>query len=191
MKCIYIPREDYKKKKIPGGLDYPAGSDKLLVINEGGYGAQGAKGCMEITTRFVNRGYTDICCAVGTGTMLAGLLMGSDQEHLIGFSVMKNNPELSSLINQLLPGRLKDQFTLEHNYHFGGYAKYNKQLITFMNDLYRDSGIPTDFVYTGKLLFGVTDLVQKNYFPPGSKILVIHSGGLQGNNSLASGTLIF
>ena len=76
-------------------------------------------------------------------------------------------------------------------YHFGGYAKYTAELISFMNQFYTQSHIPTDFVYTAKLFYGVIDLVQNNYFPKGSNLLVVHSGGLQGNLSLPKGTLIF
>ncbi len=83
------------------------------------------------------------------------------------------------------------QIELVHDYHFGGYAKNNAELIAFMNGLYRQTGIPTDFVYTGKLFFAAMDLVRKNYFPKGSKLLIIHSGGLQGNGSLAPGSLVF
>ena len=77
------------------------------------------------------------------------------------------------------------------NYHFGGYAKYNRPLIDFMNEFFRLTNIPTDFVSTGKLVFALFDLIIKDHFPPGSKILMIHSGGLQGNDSLQKGSLIF
>ena len=75
--------------------------------------------------------------------------------------------------------------------HFGGYAKHQPALLQFMNEFYRQTGIPSDFVYTGKLFYAINDLVEKNYFPAGSKLLLIHSGGLQGNESLATGSLIF
>jgi 1-aminocyclopropane-1-carboxylate deaminase/D-cysteine desulfhydrase-like pyridoxal-dependent ACC family enzyme len=77
------------------------------------------------------------------------------------------------------------------NYHFGGYAKYNLPLINFMNEFFMLTNIPTDFVYTGKLAFALFDLIKKDHFLPGSKILMIHSGGLPGNDSLQKGTLIF
>ena len=78
-----------------------------------------------------------------------------------------------------------------HDYHFGGYAKNSPELLRFMNELYKTAGIPTDFVYTGKLMFAIHDLVQKNFFSQGSEILMIHSGGLQGNKSLVERTLMF
>ena len=78
-----------------------------------------------------------------------------------------------------------------YDYHFGGYAKSTPLLLEFMNDFYRQTEIPTDFVYTGKLVYAIYDLIKKDFFPDGSKILMIHSGGLQGNASLPAGTLIF
>ena len=77
------------------------------------------------------------------------------------------------------------------NYHFGGYAKYNSELINFMNDFFKTTNIPTDFVYTGKLAFAIFDLIKNDHFTEGSRILMIHSGGLQGNASLQKGSLIF
>ncbi|MEQ1676340.1 MAG: 1-aminocyclopropane-1-carboxylate deaminase, partial [Chitinophagaceae bacterium] len=90
-----------------------------------------------------------------------------------------------------LTGTVSPNLSIIEDYHFGGYAKYTLPLIDFMNDFYRQTAIPTDFVYTGKLFYGVAALAEQNYFPPGSTILVIHSGGLQGNRSLSKGTLIF
>jgi 1-aminocyclopropane-1-carboxylate deaminase/D-cysteine desulfhydrase-like pyridoxal-dependent ACC family enzyme len=80
---------------------------------------------------------------------------------------------------------------LVHDYHFGGYAKYSAELLSFMNELYITLGIPTDFVYTAKLFYAILDMINNNLFVEGSSILVIHSGGLQGNLSLKRGTLIF
>jgi 1-aminocyclopropane-1-carboxylate deaminase/D-cysteine desulfhydrase-like pyridoxal-dependent ACC family enzyme len=83
------------------------------------------------------------------------------------------------------------KYSFVADYHFGGYAKKTDELMSFMNSFYIENNIPLDFVYTAKMMFGVNDLVQKNYFPPGSNILCIHTGGLQGNQSLPEGTLIF
>jgi 1-aminocyclopropane-1-carboxylate deaminase len=78
-----------------------------------------------------------------------------------------------------------------HDYHFGGYAKKTEELVAFMNDWYSKTALPSDFVYTGKLFYAVNDLIEKNYFSHNSHILVVHSGGLQGNLSLPNGTQIF
>lgn len=96
---------------------------------------------------------------------------------------------LAGEIRSLLPE--EKTFDLVHDYHFGGYAKHTTELLQFMNGYYSLTNIPSDFVYTGKLFFAVDDLIRSNYFSSGSRLLVIHSGGLQGNDSLKKGTLIF
>jgi 1-aminocyclopropane-1-carboxylate deaminase len=90
-----------------------------------------------------------------------------------------------------LPEGCINQFQILHDYHFGGYAKKTPELISFMNNWFEQTSLPSDFVYTGKLFFAVNELQAGNFFAKGERILVIHSGGLQGNNSLPKGTLIF
>ncbi len=186
MELFFLDRNDYKEKRIPEALK----KEDHYFINEGGYGEKGAKGAEIILNYCDKNNFTHFCCAVGTGTMMAGLIRASlKDQQVIGISVMKNNFELEEKMKALLHN--EQNFQLHHEYHFGGYAKYNEELIRFMNEFYIQNHIPTDFVYTGKLFFAIHDLVAKNSFPPGSKILIIHSGGLQGNTSLPKGTLIF
>ncbi|GAC1481487.1 MAG: hypothetical protein NVS1B13_03670 [Flavisolibacter sp.] len=109
----------------------------------------------------------------------------------MGISVFKNNGALAEQINFLLPDHRKGQFSIIDDYHFGGYAKYTPSLISFMNHWFRTTAIPSDLVYTAKLFYAAHALAQGDYFPPQAKILLIHSGGLQGNRSLPKGTLIF
>ena len=190
MILFFVEREKYKLKEIPQSVHdkYPG----AYVINEGGYGLLGMKGAASILQLLSSEKYTHILAAVGTGTTLAGLVESSEvQQQVIGISSMKNNFELENKINHLLSKENKNRFQLLHDYHFGGYAKYNSDLIDFMNDWYLTTSIPSDFVYTGKLFFAFLKMLEENYFPPGSKILLIHSGGIQGNNSLKNGTLIF
>lgn len=156
-------------------------------IPQGGFGILGAKGAKEMIATEVAHLYTHIVCAVGTGTMLAGLCLAAPNANVLGIVVLKN----SNLALSIQPLIGLNTFSLNHDYHFGGYAKKTNELFSFMNDFYRSTNIPLDFVYTGKLMFGVNALIQKNYFPDGSKILTIHSGGLQGNRSLTNGELIF
>lgn len=186
MQFHFLSREDYRAKKLPPNLI----TDDYLLINEGGYGALGALGASAILD-YVKVEYSHICCAVGTGTMLAGLInISTPPTELIGISILKNNLSIKAEIEALLIG-LKHNWTINHEYHFGGYAKHPKQLIDFMNRFYTDTGIPSDIVYTSKLFFGIKDLADKNSFPDDSRILLIHSGGLQGNASLPKGTLMF
>jgi 1-aminocyclopropane-1-carboxylate deaminase len=187
MQLIFINREDYGKKKIPSELN----NDEYYFINEGGYGSKGAAGAATILDYCKKADYSHICCAVGTGTMMAGLINSSLAfQEVTGISVLKNNFELEENIKCLLNDREKI-FRIIHDYHFGGYAKYKPRLIEFMNQFYRETMIPSDFVYTGKLFYAITDLIKNNFFPARSRLLLIHSGGLQGNASLDPGTLIF
>lgn len=186
MQLIFISRENYKEKKTSVELI----TDENYFINEGGYGEKGMKGAVTILDYCEKNNFPHIFCAVGTGTMLAGLVKASlPGQTAIGISVMKNNFELEENVTSLLPK--KNNFRILHDYHFGGYAKHQPRLIEFMNEFYRQTHIPSDFVYTGKLFYAVNDLIEKKFFPAGSKVLVIHSGGLQGNASLGKRTLIF
>lgn len=191
MKLYFTSRSDYQKKNIPDALSDSA--KNIYFINEGGYGIKGAEGAATIAGLFSAKQYTHICCAVGTGTMMAGLIKSSTlSQEVIGISVLKNNHEQQAeTINLLTNDEKLKKFFINHEYHFGGYAKYTQDLIDFMNDFYKTTGIPSDFVYTGKLFYAVNDLIRTNFFPSGSRILMIHSGGLQGNQSLKPGMLIF
>ena len=152
------------------------------IIPEGGAGKDGEKGAGEILQHTDGKNYTHIVCAVGTGTMFNGIKqVASSDQKVLGIAVLKGWKEEDEMNNA----------RLFLNYHFGGYAKYDKTLIDFMNDFFRLTNIPTDFVYTGKLAYAIFDLIGKDYFPAASKILMIHSGGLQGNASLQKGSLIF
>lgn len=185
MQLIYISRHDYRDKKVPS-ID---GVEQYLVVPEGGYGLEGARGAAEILDLAPGR-FTHYCCAVGTGTTMAGLVNGvHDDQQVVGINVMKNKG-LEEEIARLVSGKRANR-ALIHDYHFGGYAKHSPELLAFMNDLYEKTHVPTDIVYTGKLLYAVCDLASKDYFPEGSKVLIIHSGGLQGNRSLPEGALTF
>ena len=188
MRHIFINREDYLRKKIPEELD----GGKYYFINEGGYGIKGAEGAGTILDYCKNESYSHICCAAGTGTMMAGLVNSVlPFQKVIGISVLKNNFDLEENIKFLLNDKHEKNSRIIHDYHFGGYAKYKPKLVNFMNEFYSQTTIPSDFVYTAKLFYAVNDLIKNNFFPAGSRLLVIHSGGLQGNTSLVEGALIF
>jgi 1-aminocyclopropane-1-carboxylate deaminase/D-cysteine desulfhydrase-like pyridoxal-dependent ACC family enzyme len=186
MELVFLSREKYASKTIPSAFT----PDLYYLIPEGGYGEEGARGAATITAYFPPA-ITHIACAVGTGTTLAGLANAiSSEQEILGISVLKNNIALEDAVINLLTDKSRP-FSIHHEYHFGGYAKKTPELLEFMNELYESSGIPTDFIYTGKLFYAINDLIRKDYFPEGSRILVIHSGGLSGNLSLRKGSLIF
>lgn len=189
MDLFFMPREEYRKKIVPEQLLH----EECYLINEGGYGSTGAQGAATILD-YYKHDFTHCCCAAGTGTMMSGLINASETgKHIIGFSVMKNNFSLESMIMDLTGQSETNQphWQLIHDYHFGGYAKHTRELISFMNDFYNKTYIPSDFVYTGKLFYGITRLAEQDFFPSNGQILIIHSGGLQGNLSLPGRSLTF
>jgi 1-aminocyclopropane-1-carboxylate deaminase len=194
MEFVFISREKYKHKEDAAFLNELQTRYKdYLIIPEGGAGVQGAKGCSEITGFAGKENYTHILSAMGTGTMFAGILnAASPNQSVIGVPVLKGITNFWQQAEYMIEKKesiARSQFF--YDYHFGGYVKYKPALIEFMNNFYSETGIPTDFVYTGKLVFAVNDLLQKNYFTAGSRLLIIHSGGLQGNAGLPKDTLIF
>lgn len=162
------------------------------IIPQGGYGILGVKGAAEMLNYTNKEKYTHICCACGTGTMLAGLMTAasSPAQQFVGIAVL-NDTGLTMNVKNLIQMLPVPGFHISFDYQFGGYAKKTEDLISFMNSFYQLHHIPTDFVYTAKLMFAISDLIKKDYFPPGSRILTIHSGGLQGNKSLKKGTLLY
>ncbi|MCY7423239.1 MAG: pyridoxal-phosphate dependent enzyme [Chitinophagaceae bacterium] len=190
MLLVFVSREAYKDKQ---NIIEQYKNESWYFINEGGYGLQGAKGATEILNFVHLSNYTHIIASVGTGTMLAGLIMAAHaNQQIIGISSMKGNTGLEAEIIKLLPqNKQHPSFTVFHNYHFGGYAKHPAPLIAFINETWKQFELPLDIVYTGKLFFAVMDLVTKSYFPKQSSLLMIHSGGLQGNRSLQKNELSF
>lgn len=186
MQLHFISRTDYRSQKIPEAISI----DDYLPVPEGGYGPPGVAGASTILD-YCATDFTHCICAVGTGTMLAGIIDRiSPMQTAIGVCVLKNSGELAEKVKSL-SGDNKNNWQIIDDFAFGGYAKHNEVLLRFMNKFYRDTNIPSDFVYTGKLFYAISELIKQNYFPSGSKLLVIHSGGLQGNRSLEAGTLIF
>lgn len=162
-------------------------SDQTLIIPEGGSNFLALKGVAEMVQELQDQlpetGMTHICCACGTGGTLAGIISAlPNQVQALGFSVLKGNwmPKAVQEFLALLPSAPLAKWDIQSDYHFGGYAKWKPPLITFMHDFYDRYGIPLDPIYTGKMLYGLFDLIKKGHFPEGSKIVAIHSGGLQG-----------
>jgi 1-aminocyclopropane-1-carboxylate deaminase len=184
MELLFMSRSEYNNKTVPPGT-IPG---PYYIIPEGGYGDLGAKGAATILDH-CPPDYSHYCCAVGTGTMMAGLsravLAG---QQVTGIAVLRDVAGLEKNVAALAGAT---NWQIVHDYHHGGYAKHDPALLRFMNLFYRETNIPSDFVYTGKLFFAINDMVENDFFPPGSRLLLVHSGGLQGNASLGKGTLIF
>jgi 1-aminocyclopropane-1-carboxylate deaminase len=186
MQLKFVSRDRYRSQET-GGTEHP---HLFTLVPEGGRGPLGAQGAASIH-EYIPAGVTHICCAVGTGTMIAGLANGANNtQQVIGISVLKNNHSISQEIQELRTDD-RDNIVLDHRFHFGGYARHQPGLLEYMNRFYERTSIPSDFVYTAKLFYGVEHLAAEGFFPAGSSVLIIHSGGLQGNASLPKGTLIF
>ena len=184
---IFISREEYSGKIISSFIE----TSGLYCIPEGGSSELGVSGAAGICDLFDLPAYTHLICAAGTGTMAAGILrrLGQQQE-LIVIPVLKGHAGIEQEIRQL-SGQYKAKLQVIHDYHFGGYAKTSSLLFDYMNTLFLEKHIPTDFVYTGKLFYAVEKIHANGKFPDQSRVIVVHSGGLQGNESLEKGTLIF
>ena len=190
MKLIYTGRQQYRHKDELVN-DFLKQHSEYYYIPEGGQSAESIKGAAEILT-FAHGDYSHIICAVGTGTTLAGIINASGSQKVIGICALKVQDDEANDIDTFIRSNTdKSNFTIMYNYHFGGYAKKTGELISFMNTLYMNEEIPTDFVYTGKTFYAVYHMLESDFFPDDSKLLLIHTGGLQGNRSLPPGTLVF
>lgn len=173
----FISRDTYRDKEIPSFVtSLKAKYGDFYLLPEGGTNALAVKGCGEILTQ-KDTSFTHVCTAVGTGGTIAGIINAAlPSQKIIGFPALKGS-FLSDDIRKFVN---KESWELIHNYHFEGYGKINEALIRFINGFYQDTTIPLDPIYTGKMMYGIFDLIEKGYFPNGSKILAIHTGGLQG-----------
>ena len=183
MQLQFVSREAYREKET-----IKASLPDVYWIGEGGYGELGARGAADILPLADDwETYTHIVCAVGTGTTLAGLIKRAlPHQTIIGFSALRNNTGIEEEINKLLSESEKAKpWLIVHDYPFGGYAKYNAALLDYMNEVWQQYQLPLDFVYTAKAFYGLQDMIEKeDIFNAGSRILFIHTGGLQGNESL-------
>ncbi|MCL6259221.1 pyridoxal-phosphate dependent enzyme [Aquiflexum sp. TKW24L] len=183
MQLEFISREDYRKKSCDSFVEkLKEKFGDFYLIPEGGTNALAIAGTKEILSE-VDSYYSHITCSIGTGGTFAGLAesIHSDQ-NLLGFSSLKGDFIHSEINNLLLENQIypKGKYSIFDNYHFGGYGKSDSKLFDFMQWFYAQTQIPLDPIYTGKMMFGIFDLVRKDFFQKGSSILAIHSGGLQG-----------
>jgi 1-aminocyclopropane-1-carboxylate deaminase len=178
MKLEFISRESYRSKTTTSFLkNIQEKYGDFYLIPEGGTNNLAIKGCEEILTKEDHQ-FDYICSCVGTGGTIAGIINSAQKlQKILGFPALKGG-FLKNEIQQY--SNTQDNWQLIHDYHFGGYGKYTDELIHFINKFKTATKIPLDPIYTGKMMFGVLDMIKKNRFSNGSKILIIHSGGLQG-----------
>lgn len=177
MKFVFVSREQYRLKETPDFIEQLRKDfGDFYLLPEGGTNELAIKGCEEIISSSDSE-FTHICSSVGTGGTITGIINSStNNQNIIGFSSLKGD----FLQNDIAKFANKQNWSLNCDYHFGGYGKVTDELICFINTFYLKHQIPLDPIYTGKMMFGIMNLIENNYFPPNSKILAIHTGGLQG-----------
>jgi 1-aminocyclopropane-1-carboxylate deaminase len=177
MRFKFVTRESYRHKTesdFIANLKNEFGD--FYYVPEGGTNEYAVKGCQEILS-VEDAQYDFICSAVGTGGTISGLINSIlPHQKVLGFPALKGD----FLNDEIRKFAQNENWELITDYHFGGYGKVNQELIAFLNRFYRENQIPLDPIYTGKMVFGVMDLIGKNFFKENSKILLIHTGGLQG-----------
>jgi 1-aminocyclopropane-1-carboxylate deaminase len=183
MNLHFVSREKYRQKNNELLTELKNLFGKFYLIPEGGANDEGVKGCAEILKR-IDFKYDVVCCACGTGTTIAGIILSMPSETLgLGFSALKGGSFLKDDINKkIAPFHVPvKEWDIILEYHFGGFAKTNKELLHFKKKFETEFNVPLDYIYTAKMMFGIFDMINKDYFRKGSKILAIHTGGLQGN----------
>lgn len=175
----FMTRTEYRSKGEVEIIDrLKARYGDFYLVPEGGTNAEAIKGTEEILKEG-DEAFDYICTAVGTGGTIAGIINSSHQNQtILGFPALKG----SFLYEDIRKFATNDNWDLVLDYHFGGYAKYNEELLSFLRELYRLTGVLFDPIYNGKMIYGVLEEIKKGRFKDNSKILVIHTGGLQGWN---------
>ena len=178
MRFEFVTREAYRHKTETAFIEQlQVKFGSFYLVPEGGTNDLAVKGCEEILTEF-DAHFDFVCSAVGTGGTISGLINSAlPHQKVLGFPALKGD-FLQNEIHKFVNNKNWELIT---DYHFGGYGKVTTEFIEWMNWFYAQTGIPLDPIYTGKMVFGVMDLIQRNYFPPKSKILMIHTGRLHGN----------
>lgn len=183
MTLHFVSRTAYRNKNNPDFLtELQAQFGRAYILPEGGSNVLAVQGCAEMVTE-INIDYTHICVPCGTGSTMAGIIVGNqDKGHVIGFAAMKGGGFLNQEIETLLGQKQQtlQNWSIDLNYHFGGFARFKPPLIDFINNFKQTYQIQLEPLYTGKMLYGIFEKIKQDKFPKGSTIIAIHTGGLQG-----------
>jgi 1-aminocyclopropane-1-carboxylate deaminase len=177
MKLHFVSRAVYRQKHNPDFIEeLKRQFGDFYLIPEGGSNELAVKGVQEFAAQLAGK-FDYVCCPVGTGGTLAGLINGfKGSGTVVGFSVLKDGSFLDDEVRRL--GARYDNWTIQTTFDFGGYAKSTPWLSSFIEGFQKTYNIPIEIVYSGKMMAGVFDLLGKGFFQRGSSILVIHTGGI-------------
>jgi 1-aminocyclopropane-1-carboxylate deaminase len=184
MQLIYVSRFNYRNKHLPEFEEWIHQKfGRVYIVPEGGTNVLALKGCSEIPS-LIEIDYDLVCCASGTAGTVSGVIAGlNGKKNIIGFSVLRGGAFLINNAKNLIHdfcGKEFNNWSINLNYHFGGYAKINRELVLFMYQFEEINQIPLDPVYTGKMMYGIYDLARKGLLGEGKTIIALHTGGLQG-----------
>ncbi|MBL7883465.1 MAG: 1-aminocyclopropane-1-carboxylate deaminase/D-cysteine desulfhydrase [Bacteroidia bacterium] len=184
MQLYFVSREVYRNKDELNNYVHKTFNNNCYIIPEGGSNKLGVKGCTKIVEE-IKIPFDYICCPCGTGATLSGIVLSlKEQQQAIGFQVLKAEHYIHNEVKHWLAqfDAHKSNWQVNEDYHFGGYAKCNDKLKQFTVDFKKQYNIPLDYVYTAKMIYGIFELIKKDFFRPETTIIAIHTGGLQGNN---------
>ncbi|MEJ1236884.1 pyridoxal-phosphate dependent enzyme [Chryseolinea sp. T2] len=178
MKLEFVSRADYKEKNSDAFfVRLREAYGKFYLIPEGGSNELGVAGVAEFSALLPNE-FDYICCPIGTGATMAGLIRGSaGRGFVVGFPVLKGGDSWRHEVAQFEPGF--NNWDIISDYHFGGYGKSNDELEKFMKAFTLAHNVPVEHVYSGKMFYGILDMICKGYFKKESRILAIHTGGIR------------
>ncbi len=184
MELHFVSRTLYSDKEaLTKFVDEKFSEANCFIIPEGGSNEEGITGCSEIIKE-IPLDFDIVCCPCGTGTTLAGIILSlKPHQSAIGFQVLKGEGYIKQEVKKWLERHptASKKWEVNEGYHFGGYAKLKPELLNFMLGFEKENAIPLDYIYTGKMMFGLLELIRQEKFKKGSRIIALHTGGLQGN----------
>ncbi len=188
MELVFVSREDYRLRNSTAfqqqmEQSYP----RYYIVPEGGSNALAIKGVKEMIEG-LDELFDVVCVPVGTGGTMAGIVAAENVNEVVGFAALKQEHYLEEEVTRLLDQSGMDSssvdWRIEGDYHFGGYAKLTPELVEMCMEFSGLYGFELDYIYTSKMMYGVRELVKSRKIPPASKVLVIHTGGIQGNDGM-------
>jgi 1-aminocyclopropane-1-carboxylate deaminase len=186
MELVYVTKEAYQNKTDHAWLQTVVPDLSCsFIIPEGGANELGRKGA-EAIAAFVSEEYTHVAVSAGSGTTAIGLRNAlPSHQRILAFAPMKGGSYLREETATFIEAMCTAQIEWIDHFHFGGFGKWNDELIRFMHHFYLENNIRLDMIYTGKMMYGISRLIEDHYFEPTDRILCIHTGGLQGNAAIS------
>jgi 1-aminocyclopropane-1-carboxylate deaminase/D-cysteine desulfhydrase-like pyridoxal-dependent ACC family enzyme len=184
MELRFVSRTQYRElRAYKSWHEFPGLKPKEYWLPEGGAVQLALNGVKQLVEE-IELDYDLICVPCGTGTTLAGIIEAMPQQvTALGFAALKGSGFLAQDVSNLLPDSRTPpgQWRINTDYHFGGFGKTSFELLSFIETFTKTTGITLEPIYTGKMMYGVYDLIRLGYIIAGQRVVVVHTGGLQGD----------